>query len=234
MAHPSLRKETQYFSTRYDRGETWYRANFPHRFATSERRAPSSITFEATPDYMLHPLAAERAAATVPDAKVIALLRNPIERAYSHYQHMARLRFEELEFAEALAAEETRLSGEMERVANDPGYPAKDLLRFSYFIRGRYVEGLERWARHYPLGERLLVLRSEDLFSDTAGSLRQIERFLDVDEWIPDQLPNYSYSAKSSRPTGSMDTGVRTALESRFKPWNDKLYALLGTDLGWQ
>jgi hypothetical protein len=109
------------------------------------------ITGEGSPYYLFHPLAAERAAATVPDVKVIAMLRNPVSRAYSHYQHEVDGGFEELSsFEAAIDAEPERLRGEAERLVAEPGATSYAHRHYSYLARGRYAEQLEVWFRHFP------------------------------------------------------------------------------------
>lgn len=231
---PSLRKETQYFSTRYALGERWYRANFPSRFSVERDGSVARIGFEATPDYMLHPMAAERAAALVPNAKVIALVRDPVERAYSHYRHMVRLGFEDATFGDALANEDRRLRGETEKLIRDPSYPAKALLRFSYFARGKYAEHLEPWIQHYPLGDQLLVIQSEEFFRETAACFAAIQSFLGLDVWMPERFGNYSYAQGRIMPSDEhIDPNVRRELAARFEPWNERLSVLLSRDFDW-
>src|SRR6187397_1377370 len=87
-------KEVSFFDRHYARGEAWYRGNFPTRLrhALAERRAHArAIAGEASPSYVFHPSAPERVAALVPDARLIALVRNPIDRALSHYHHEVAL-----------------------------------------------------------------------------------------------------------------------------------------------
>ena len=90
IQHPDvvapLGKEIHYFDLHYDQGVRFYRGRFPY----SHRLRNGAITLDATPYYLVHPLAPERAAGLLPDIKLIALLRNPIERAFSHYQHEVR------------------------------------------------------------------------------------------------------------------------------------------------
>src|SRR5436189_26280 len=90
-------KEVSFFDRHYARGERWYRAHLPVR-----RRA---VVGEASPSYLFHPLAPERVARMLPEARLIALLRNPVDRAFSHYQHEVALGREQLSFEDALAGE---------------------------------------------------------------------------------------------------------------------------------
>jgi Sulfotransferase domain len=117
--HPAITgpswKEVSYFDRHYARGEAWYRGNFPNRL-----RARDKLVGEASPSYLFHPLGPERARALVPEARLVALVRNPIDRALSHYHHEVALGRERLSFEEALEAEERRLLGEDERLLADP------------------------------------------------------------------------------------------------------------------
>src|SRR5205807_1568131 len=113
------------------------------------------------------PLAPSRAASTVPDAKLIALLRDPVARAFSHWQHNASRGLETMGFEDALDAEAARLLGEEERLAAESSYRSDAHRLWSYASRGQYAEQLERWLGQYPK-DRLLVLRSEDLYEQPA------------------------------------------------------------------
>ena len=84
---PSFRKEVKFFDCNYFCGHTWYRAHFPLRYKLSRG---NRITGEGTPNYLFHPTALQRLALTLIDVKIIILLRNPADRAYSHYQHQKR------------------------------------------------------------------------------------------------------------------------------------------------
>jgi hypothetical protein len=224
---PSLRKEVEYFSTSYERGDPWYRAHFPlearrafHRRLTGRR----PVAFEATPDYLLDPRAPRRAAETVPGARIVALLRNPADRAFSHYLHMRRLGLEPLDFALALDQEEERLRHEHEKIAADPFYKARPLRRYSYVERGRYAEQLARWLAVYPR-ESLLVLRFEDFTAAPAESLQRIEAFIGIDQWAPRRFANHSYRRNTPAVTQRMSPSDRRRLEMIFDPLNAELAA---------
>lgn len=232
--HASIRKETEFFSSRFALGETWYRAHFPTevRLTLDRRIGRQPITFEATPDYLLHPLAAERSAQTLPDASLIALLRDPVSRARSHHQHMTRLGFESLSFEEALEAEEERTGRDLARSLEDPEYRPVHYLRFSYRQRGYYAEQLERWLRAYPR-ERLLVLQSSGLYHDPRGSYQQVVSFLGLPEWSPASFPNYSYREGTPRPTPEPESESLGRLRRHYAPYDQKLTNLLGWKPDW-
>ena len=192
----SIRKETEYFSARFGEGESWYRAHFS--ISTGLRR--DRLAFEATPDYLFYPPTPARVAERLPDARFIVVLRDPVVRAYSHFRHMERLGFEKLDFAEAIGRESERIAADAAALEVDPEHKPRELLRFSYAIRGRYSEQLERWFDVFDRS-RFLILRSEDLFQDPGSSLRAVEGFLSIRSWQPGAFVNHSYVGKPPAPT---------------------------------
>jgi Sulfotransferase domain len=216
---PSLRKEVEYFSRRYDRGERWYRAHF----ALTNGRP--RLTFEATPDYLFHPLAAERAAAVVPDARLVVMLREPTARAWSHYHHTVAPGHEPLDFEAAVDAESGRCAPDLARLADDPHHDPVALLRYSYAARGRYAEQLTRWREHFT-ADRMLVVRSEDFFADPAPVFRRVVEFLGLPQWTPEQLVNVSRQRRPAPPP--IPERARGVLAERFADSNRDLIRMLG------
>ena len=227
-AHPqvvsALVKEVHFLSLHWHRGEGWYRAQFPLRARmTGPGQAP--LAFEATPYYLAHPLAPARAAALLPEVKLLVLLRDPVRRAWSHYRHMVRLGLEPLSFQEAIAQEPVRLAGEVERLEADPDYDAVGYRRYSYLTRGAYAEQLRRWLGHFP-ADRFLVLSSERLLADPAGGYARVLEFLGLAAWRPAAFPLHT---KNSRESSEMPSGIRRRLEEHFAPATQQLEDLLRT-----
>jgi hypothetical protein len=237
--HPQIRasepKEVHYFdggsdvaNDSYARGEAWYRSHFP----LLSDLAPGQKVFEASPLYLLHPLAAERIAAAVPQAKLIAVLRNPVDRALSHYFHNVRnndlrVNREELPPRAAMAAEEARLADVIAR-----GDYGNEIYRaFTYKARGRYLEQLERYWAHFPR-ENLLTLRAEDLFRDPAATVGQVFDFLELDP-APGRIDYKPQNVGRNSAIASVDPLALAELEAYFAPLNRALGAALGTDPGW-
>lgn len=232
----SLRKETEYFSARFGLGEAWYRAHFPSRARRSwqeHRRGLAVLTFEASPNYLFHPLSAERAATMVPNAKLVVLLRNPIERALSHHQHEVRAGRETLTFEEAVELEAERLAGEEQRLVSEPGYRSLAWERYSYQARGHYAEQLERWLARYG-EEHLLVVRSEDLYQDPARAFGCIQGFLGLASWTPAEFRNHSYLGIEPPAKAELPASLRQRLSEGFAASNLRLYELLDRDFGWE
>ena len=193
---PSVRKETEYFTRSYGEGPAWYRSHF-----TLRRRG---LSFEATPDYLFHPLAPARVATDLPDCRLVVLLREPAARARSHWQHMTRIGFEQLSFADALDAEPERTAADLARL--EAGEPVVEgpLLRYSYRARGFYADQLERWRAVFP-PEQMLLLRSEDLFGDPAATLgpgRAVRRPVPVAPAVVRQLERADARGRPGRGPG--------------------------------
>ena len=225
-------KELHFFDDRFDRGLTWYQAAFPLAFnrKLAELRGRQLISGEATPYYLLHPLVPVRVARTLPDVRLIALLREPVERAYSHYQLMRRERREPLSFPEAIAAEEKRLAGEVERILAEPSYRSRKHRNFSYVTRGLYADQLERWFEHFPR-EQLLVLRAEDLLASPAETYSEVLEFLGLQ---PHSLEDFVRHNRPETPAPApIEPDLRSRLQERFVEPNMRLAALLGRDFGW-
>jgi Sulfotransferase domain len=225
--HPAITgpswKEVSYFDRHYERGEAWYRGNFPNRV-----RARGKLVGEASPSYIFHPLGPERVKALVPEARLVALVRNPVERALSHYHHEVALGREPLSFEDALDAEEERLRGEKERLAADSSYFSRAWWSHAYKARGRYAEQLERWLAVFPR-ERLLILPSEDLGGEPERTHARVLDFLGA---APHRLD--AYPRVYERQYEAMSAETRKRLAAEFEAPNRRLYELLGRDLGWR
>jgi len=224
---PGFRKEVRFFDWQFDRGLDWYRAYFPLRSAMArhQRRAGRALTGEASPEYIFHPAAAERIARTLPQVRLVALLRDPVERAWSHYKHSVRLGVEPLTFEEALAREDERLAGELERMRR-PGYRGRAFQDHSYVTQGHYEEFLRPWYEHLA-HEQIMIVRAEDMFAEPEGTLATIVGFLGLAPWTP------RYLAMNLGRRGEMAPEVRAELRAHFDPHGARLGELLGRDMHW-
>jgi hypothetical protein len=209
-AHPAvcapLRKEIWYFDRHYDRGSAWYRAHFPtriHRARIERQTGYATLTGEATPSYLPSPDVPARVAALMPEVKLVVLLRNPVDRAISHYSMRVRHGLETRPIDDALSADS------------------------SYVALGRYAEQLERWFECIR-PEQLLVLPSDELTSAKNPGFDQVLRFLDLAPWRPPAFEMYLKGTYS--PT---NPELRARLQDAYAVPNDRLWALLGTRWGW-
>jgi hypothetical protein len=226
---PAATKEIQFFTLRFHLGLDWYRAQFPleWRMRWSGGGLQPAQTGEASPYYLCHPLAPHRIKTVLPEVKAIALLRNPVDRAYSQYQHERRFKRETLSFEEAIAREPERLRGERERMARDGRYKSREYRRHSYLDRGIYVDHLRTW---FDLFDRrqVLVLRSEDYFAAPGAIIPQVLDFLGLPRWTPSRFAKRNVGRYSP-----LDPQTRKELSEYFAPHNARLADCLGVDFGW-
>jgi hypothetical protein len=228
-------KELHFFDEYFAKGVDWYRAFFPLERSRARARSEGHdlITGEATPYYLFHPLVPERVATTVPDVRLIVLLRDPIERAYSHYQLMVRTGREKLSFEEAVEAEPKRLAGAEDLLAlkeqRGPSGARKHHhhRHRAYVGRSMYAEQIERWLQHFPR-EQLLAIRAEDFSADIPGVYSQALDFLGARAWAPKR-----FRARNIGGYAPIDPGLRARLEDRFAESNDRLAELLGWKETW-
>lgn len=217
---PPVRKEVHFFDTNFDRRVGWYAAHFPNS-------RPDAFTGDATPYYLFHPKAAKRAALTLPNAKILVLLRDPVSRARSHYQHEVAKGIETMPFSEALKLESKRLSGR--DVRQSPRHNAAFAHQhFSYVARGRYMDQILAWQGFYDR-KKIHVVISEELFSSPQSSVNGITDFLEVDRF---QLK--SAKAYNSYPKAPVEDKVLDGLAQIFENDNARLADYLGRPLPWR
>lgn len=224
----SARKELHYFDHSYQKGEYWYRGQFPS--VRRNKAVKQIITGEATPNYIFHLRCPSRIRETVPDIKLIAVLRNPVDRAISHYSHVRRYAAEPLSMMEAFLQEQNRLAPEIERMRVDPYYKSTIHQYYSYLSRGKYLDQLERYRNVFPR-DRLFLLKAEDLFSNPTMVLEEVYTFLGVSNFfVPDDLCPRNVGGYD-RNAASKD--VIRFLDDYFRPHNRRLNEYLGRDFGW-
>jgi hypothetical protein len=231
---PAADKELHYFDRLIEEEDTeWYRRCFPQPRWEDGRR---TITGEATPSYLTHPRAPEWVAEIVPLVRLIALLRNPVDRAYSDYQQTARKSRETQTFEEAIKARKMRRLVRWRRrgvKTSEREEHASLIDNISYLRRGIYVDQLMSWSQVFG-AEQMLVLKSEDLFKRPQETLKLVLDFLDLPDWEPEaweKIPKKRNKGESYEQ--KMDSATRHLLEEYFEPHNQRLYEYLGVDFGW-
>jgi hypothetical protein len=229
----SFIKEVHFFDLQQARDINWYRAHFP-LICQGEKLAPASlqpIVLEASPYYLFHPAVPNRMAQTLPEARLIVLLRDPVARAWSHYWHERTRGYEWLSPKTAFERELDRLAGEEERLLAEPNYRSHAHRHFSYLGRSRYAAQLERWFAHFP-PEQVLVLRSEDLFASTTPIVAQILRFLGLPH-ATEPVPPLRDSARNIGHYGLLPGPLKEWLQIQLEPSNAALQTLFGPAFAW-
>lgn len=193
-AHPQVAmsptKELQFLDVHHSRGLDWYRAQLPPA-------APGTVVAEATPTYLAHPLAPGRAATDLPGARFVAVLREPVSRAWSQYWFFRMLGVERRSWATS---------------------------REEHLALGRYAEQVDRWDAAVGR-DRLLLLLFDDLLADAAGLFAQVCRFAGVrDDVAPSSAGAVNPTSRPRSGTAQWllrDSGLgRTRLGRRAFVWN--------------
>ena len=224
---PAAKKAYCYFALNYKRGEYWYRLRFPIR------ASQKFLSGEVSPIYLFYPWVPGRMKKLLPDVKLIVILRNPVDRAYSHYHHTKRRNKrrkekETLSFEEATNSEEERCAGERERMIKDPDFvPSHHYRDYSYLARGVYADQLENWFSYFDK-EKFLILTTEDFRENSQRTLDQVFDFLEV--------PPFQVEDLRDRHVGNykpMNEDTRKFLIKYYKPHNERLSKLLQRSFDW-
>lgn len=229
---PSIQniKSPHYFYWHYDKGMGWYRGFFPlaaTRRAALKRQGVNPVSGEASPYYMFDPRVPGRVAQSLPEVRIVVLLRDPVERAYSHYRERVHAGVEPLSFRDALAAEDDRVAGELERMAREPFYYSRPHDWYAYRSRGLYAHQLRAWQEVID-PDRLLIVRSEDLFDDPQSHYNKVMSFLGLPPHTLEGPARYNY-----HPAPEVPADVRESLVNFYAPFNDELYTMLDRDMRW-
>ena len=212
LANP---KELQFFSLHWARGVAWYGSHF-------DAVAPGQCCGEVTPYYLFHPLAPQRIQGLMPQVKLIVLLRDPVERALSQYFHSRRLGLEPLELEAAIAAEPQRLADAAEHLA--AGKPHRSHQQHSYLSRSRYEQQIARFQELFK-PEQLLILRSEQLFSNSSDGWALVLQFLGVDVIACPMLdPVYTGAGEASNVPAELKESLREQLQPTYR-WMQEVFA---------
>lgn len=212
-------KELNFFNfwypkSTFNKGFDWYVDQF-------EDLNEGQITGEATTSYMFSSSIARCIRDNFPDMKVIFILRNPVDRTYSQYNHTKRKMIETLSFEDAIKAEENRLS-------LGRGF---EKTYFSYLAKSRYSEQIYDWYTTLP-NENLLVIQAEEYFNNPKEELQKVFKFLGVNSRF-DASPFSHRNETEEKYKNKFDHNLRKRLENYFKPYNQKLYSIIGREFNW-
>jgi hypothetical protein len=231
IQHPNIQspsqKEVHYFDANFNRNFGWYKAHFPTGIQKKIRKK-EILTGEATPYYMFHPLAAERIKKLYPNMKLLIILRNPIDRAWSQFQHNKRLLREELSFEEALKMEEIRMENELKILEKDPHYKTFSLWFHSYLSMGRYYEQIKKWSKIFSK-EQILIINSDELSKNTQEVMKTVFRFLNVHAYEIKNISKFNIGGYKE----NMSKKTREQLIDYFKIHNEDLEKYLSKELNW-
>jgi hypothetical protein len=222
--HPSLSgaypKEIHFFDNRkgnFEKGTRWYESHFK-----SFKR--KKLFFEATPKYMADPLAIKRIYEYKPGIKLIAILRDPVDRFYSDWNHMRLSKhvtvtpvFEE--FAEI----------ELGRFRGVPEEKMPDHIR-----KGIYYFQIKEILKWF-CKDQLLILDFNEMVKNKFLLLKRVEDFLGISHFNYPLLKKIEDNAirNKRKYNGKMDQNSRQLIHEFYKPYNEILYGMLGKNFGW-
>lgn len=221
---PRRAKGVHFYDTNFDKSVSWYRANFPRRALLDKQRAASGAepaVGEGAPYYLFSPVIARRIHTVTPDARILVVLREPLDRAISHHNHEVKRGFETLSMEDAFAAEADRLAGEVDKIIADPSYVSKAHIHHAYLGRGQYAEQLERYFDLFGR-DRVLVLDSAALKADPESTVRTATDFLGLPP-----IEGVDYPLYNQRDYDPVDPEVRARYGPVFDASNERLRTLL-------
>ena len=228
VARPTVNKGIAYFDLRNDRGLRWYRGHFPLRWRARRRHGPDVVTFESSGYYLFHPLAAGRIARELPDVKIVVMVREPVERAYSAHRHELARGYETETFEEALDLEAERTDGEAERIVADPAYESFHHRHHAYLARSRYSEQIDRFIDE--LGpDRVHIVDADAFFEDPVAEFERLRSWLGLPAWQPEKVERWN-----ARPRSPMSPELRERLDRYFEPYDARLAEQMGRAPSWR
>ena len=227
---PALTKEINFFNWSYDKPQNWYSAHFPTKLKKKISKnvfKKPFLTGEATPLYLFNSQVPKRMFKIIPNVKIITVLRNPIDRAYSHYHDLGvRLGKEKRTFDDAIQSE-LKILEEKNYVVTDYDGDFTDRL-YQYVTRGIYLDHLKIWMETFPK-KQFLILKTEDLENNPSEILSDVFEFL--------SLPSYDKVNFEKKHNVSkyepMSDSSRRILKEFFKPYNKNLYEFLKRNFEW-
>lgn len=225
-------KEPHFFDKpqNYRKGRSFYESLFPawRGRLLSLTKIPN-VLFESTPSMLFCPHSPQRVLETVgEDVRFVVLLRNPIDRAYSHYRHSVRRGLESESFETALALERDRIGDLQQKWLDDPDFFDSDLMTFSYFSRGRYDEQLNRWLQYFPRS-RFLILESEAFFQHPKDTIARVCHLVGLKPLVtPDTRPQNTGGREEA-----LDPAVREHLIQEYRSSVSALTELLEEPPKW-
>lgn len=227
--HPEVmaatRKEAGFFSKKYSKGSSWYRTRFPSK----ENIKSGYISGEATPEYFFHPHAAKRISHLLPDIRLILILRNPVERAISHYYHSVKIAYEKLALEDALNAEDQRIRKVSAEMTENEKIYSLDWQNYSYKSRGIYSRQLGRYLDYFTR-EQILIIHSKELFESPNKVMKKVQNHLGISgfEGFEFSIKNEGRYRQSTVPDS-----VYFKLADYFRAYNEELFEMTGIDYGW-
>ena len=201
---------------------SWYKSHFPRKSKNS------FVTGEFTSTYMYHKNVPERIFNLIPKIKLIVILRNPIDKAYSTYNQQSHFNEVTSSFEETIKAEFARIDlikNHIEYTNNNPNFD--NYVEYNIIRHGIYFNYLEKWLKIFPK-KQIFVVDSNELENFPQQTLNKVFEFLNLS---PREIPNLA--KVNVGKYSPMTESTRESLIEFYKPHNAKLNNLLGTNFDW-
>ena len=217
-----LQKELYYYSNSntYSKGMPWYLKQF------SSSKYGKGINIDATANYLESEEAPQRLHADFPEAKIIILLRNPTERAFSQYKMAVKMGVEKLPFSKALELEPERLAYSKNNYVKANGHDF-GFQKLGYKTKGIYVSQLQNWLKYFD-SSQIMLIQSEPFWANPKPSLKHVFQFLDLDSISMD---TFDIHKQGSNETISIEN--ESVLQKFYRPYNEELFTLMGQSFDW-
>ena len=234
LQHPDVdysARNIHFFEYAYSNKISWYKSHFPTKLYKSlveSIHKRKCLMSEHTSTYLHHPLIPQRVKDGIPDVKLIVSLRNPIDRAYSNYHMFVRIGTEKRTFEDAVFSELKRI----EIIKENDNFQIKNpnfsnCVESNYLRHGTYVDKLENWLKFFRR-EQFCIVENKDLSKNPQQVLDKIFEFLNVPHFKLRQEERWNVGKYKK-----MKESTRKTLEDFFKPYNERLYKLLGQNFSW-
>jgi hypothetical protein len=220
---PAAYDEIGFFDSNFHLGFNWYRSMFPRKkqMEELEKKKGISITGEDTPFYFWNEEAANRIKKYLPKVKLIVILRNPVDRAFSEFNNIKRDKKLDVDF-------ETYFKEEIHELENSPRDISKFSERASIISRGIYVTQLEMWYEIFSK-EQILILDTNDLMNKPDLIEKSVCKFLNLPEFYSKKV---FYEKKRSYE--KMNSETRDRLIEFYQPYNENFYRLVNKKFDWE
>ena len=224
--HPSISKsaydELGYFDSNYELGLNWYKSLFPTIFEKKklEQKNRKFITYDVTPFYIYNEKVPIRIKKIIPNSKLILILRNPVDRAYSNYF----ITNQKKKFEDVIIEEKEILK----TIKEKNGEEYYKFVHTSLLARGFYAEQLKRWYKIFPENQ-IFIVKSEDFAVKTNKIMNKIFNFLELEDF--DIIDDTKKNKIRYEP---MKEETRKNLIEYFRPYNEKLYSIINRNLNWE
>ena len=220
--------EIGFFDDNYHLGINWYRSMFPTKYEKQRitQKFGKFLTYDVTPWYIRRPWIVNRIKTLLPSVKIIAVLRNPVDRTYSHYHLTCREKGLTKSFEEIIEDDIKKINNYDNNLKNSHEY-FKDFVQNSHIARGFYLEQLENWLKIFDK-KNIMIISSEDLAENTQETLNSIFNFLNLEN---QKIPNLQKINVAKYP--KMKDKTRKTLENYFFNHNENLFNKIGKNFNW-